>query len=172
MTTQANPVTRPDEALLVFLGPEAPASLSLTLYDISEPAIQFIGIVQSGRKVAYAVKPGKHIFMLLATSTDFLEANVEAGKSYYAVTTMQPSARAFGMAVYSLMPVRRAELSSSEFLRLVGGYAYVVRTARADAWYASNSASVYARRDKFLPQWSARSPKDRAARTLQVTDGQ
>jgi hypothetical protein len=172
MVEQLAPVPRSDEALIVFLRSEfVNGFTSVTLYDITDPEIKFIGVIDPRAKVHYAVKPGKYAFMVLATRTDFMEATVEAGKRYFVMVTSDTSTT---KPHYSLVAVRHPQLLSSDFVRLESETKYTVKTARADEWYANpkNAASVAARREKFFSQWFRKSPQARASQMLRPEDGQ
>lgn len=41
-------------------------------------------------KVAYHTEPGEHMFMVIAESADFMQATLEAGKTYYAQIVPRP----------------------------------------------------------------------------------
>src|SRR6185503_4856823 len=85
---QQEPELKADEALIVFLRTDqARGYASVMVYDITNPEIQFIGVIEPLTKVTYSVKPGKYVFMVLATSTAFMEATVVAGKRYSAMIT-------------------------------------------------------------------------------------
>src|SRR5678809_935163 len=69
--------------------PSYGATPSVSLHDISGPQRKMVGILGIGQKLAYRAPPGKHEFMLVNKgSTDFLEANVAAGKTYYVVVQL------------------------------------------------------------------------------------
>src|SRR6267142_4461255 len=175
MVKQEPPSTKPDEAVIIFLADPGAGftSISVTLYDITEPSVKFIGVIDQGTKVAYAVKPGTYAFMVLATSTDFMEASVVAGKRYFAIVSAEYP-KAVGTLRYRLKAVRQAELSSSDFISMERNAAYAAKTARADDWYANskNAASVAARREKFFPAWFRKSPQERDSQVLRAEDGQ
>jgi hypothetical protein len=75
-----------DAAIVVFMRPSAlGAAIKSTVYDVTDGKQEFIGIVSYKDKVAYVAKPGKHLFMVVAENGDFLDAELEAGKTYYVV---------------------------------------------------------------------------------------
>ena len=170
MMVNQEPIAKPDEALIVFLRTdEAPGFTSLTLYDITDPEIKFIGMIPPLAKVAYSVKPGRYAFMVLATSTDFMEATVAAGKHYFALVSPDEST---AKPRYKFTAVRQADIATAKFIRLESAAPYVAKTPRADEWYSRNTAPVTARREKYFMEWFRKPAQERDAQTLRAEDGQ
>jgi hypothetical protein len=172
MVNDANPASsKPDQAVVVLAFPPAITDfLSLSVYDVTEPQTKLIGILEKGSKIAYPVPAGKHTFMILANSTDFLEAHVAPGKTYYAVVSQERPERSFQFH-YALRPVRAAEMNGAEFRAIDRDMPFKAKTARADAWYVNSESSVRTRREVFLPAWREKTAAERSARTLYVEDG-
>src|SRR5687767_5211073 len=82
------PVIRQGESLVVFMRPSGfGQAIAASVFDVSGPETKFIGIVNYGSKVAYAVKPGEHTFMVVSEAADFMQTKVAAGRTYYALVT-------------------------------------------------------------------------------------
>jgi hypothetical protein len=171
MMNDANPAaSKSDQAVVILAFPPAITDFfSLSVYDVTEPETKLIGILETGSKIAYPVPAGRHTFMILANSTDFLEAHVAAGKTYYAVARQERPEGSFQFH-YALRPVRAAELDSVES-RAIDRMPFKAKTDRADAWYVRSESSVRTRRQVFLPAWLEKNAGQRRAQTLYVEDG-
>lgn len=178
------PMANPGEALIVVMrssfsagGSSTPTfrsytgiELSASLYDTTGADIKFIGLIGNNEKLAYSVQPGKYVLMLLAgRHTDFIEANVAAGKTYY--VRVSAEADRFGVARYSFQTVRPAQFGSHDFAGWDIGTTLVTKSQKADAWAARNADSIARRRRLGWDAWSSQSPAQRASQTLQAADG-
>lgn len=164
------PVTaKPDEALVVmmrssFLG----RAISASVFDVTGSETKFIGIIQTGTKIGYPVKPGEHTFMVVSETADFMKATVQAGKTYYALVTPR-----FGAwkARFSFRPLRQGDLASSEFSGWDSSTYFVVNSPEALNWASENAADIAAKRAEYWPQWTNKPAHERAAQTLNPEDG-
>lgn len=172
MVNDANPATtKPDQAVVTLMFPRSISDVvSVSVYDVTEPQTKFIGILENGSKIAYPVPAGKYTFMVVATSTDFLEAHVAGGKTYYAAVSQEQRNMSF-MFHYALRPVRAAEIGGAEFRAIDRDTPFKAKTARADAWYGKSESSLSTRRQVFLPAWREKTVAERNAQTLNVEDG-
>jgi hypothetical protein len=173
MSKDENPATpKPDRAVVTLMFPRATSDLlSVSVYDVTEPQTKFIGILENGSKIAYPVPAGKYTFMIVANSTDFLEAQVAGGKTYYAVVEqVQPHAAGF-LFRYAFRAVRAAEIDSADFRAVNRDTPFRAKTERADAWYGTSESSVRNRREAYLPAWRAKTATARSAQMLNVEDG-
>lgn len=146
------------------------ATPSVSLHDVSQPERKMVGILGIGQKLAYRVAPGKHEFMLLNKgSTDFLEANVGPGKTYYVV--IQLSLASGYDQRYDFRPVRPADFENGLFARWETNVSYVERPEAWQRWSKANHQSVEARLQAHRPAWEKQGPSQRRLRTVGVTDG-
>ena len=146
------------------------ATPSVSLHDVTAPQRKMVGILGVGQKLAYRVPPGRHEFMLLNKgSTDFLEANVAAGKTYYAI--VQLLTEAGYDQKYGFRPVRPDDFDNGRFARWQTNLSYVERPEAWQRWSAANQQSIEGRLREHRPAWSKQGPADRRLRTLQVSDG-
>ena len=164
-----DPTVKKDEAMVVFMRSSFLGSaISASVFDVSGPENKFIGIVNNGTKVAYPVKPGKHVFMVVSESADFMEATVTPGKTYYAMVTPRMGA---WKARFSFRPVRQNELSGSEFGGWNSGTHFVVNSPETMNWATSNAADIASKRSQYWIEWANKPAADRAAQTLNADDG-
>ncbi len=92
------------KARIVFLRPSYVGSvISASVHDVSSAETKFIGISTRWAKLAYDVDPGERTFMVVSETADFMQGNLTAGKTYYALVTPRMGA---WVARFSLWPVR------------------------------------------------------------------
>ncbi len=150
MTVQeGNPVLKPEagKALLVFLRPSSyGGAVQATIYD----GAAYIGTISANTKIAYQADPGKHMFMVIGESADFMQADLVAGKTYYA----RVSARmGIWKARFSFEPENGG--TSAEELN---AWLKETRLARINdqgrKWAMENKASIMQKHDEYLPVWN------------------
>lgn len=163
-----------DQAQVVFMRSSFVGSaISSSLYDVTSGEPVFIGILNNGTKVPYVTSPGKHVFMVVAESADYMEANLEAGKTYYGMATPRMGA---WKARFSLWPIKRSEsapypLGSKEVESWIASTKLATLTEKANQWFVKNKANITAKHNKYWPTWLDNAPEDIAARTLDPEDG-
>ena len=164
------------QAQIVFMRPSMfGGAIQSTVYkvDPDQNGQQFIGVVSSHTEVSYSVAPGDYLFMVISENADFMDAHVEAGKTYYALVSPRPG---WWKARFSLLPIHndpKAEYStqSSDFAGWQSSCALVERTAQADQWYTDNKESVDSKRSDYLKEWNGRTAADKADLVLKREDG-
>jgi hypothetical protein len=160
-----NPVPGPDEAMVIFL--RYTASLQHTsLFDVPEhgPA-RLIGTLAPRNKLAHGTRPGHHTFMIIGGgSTDFIGADLEAGKVYYVLVAY----RFQTFREFSLQPIRGAE--RDQFRTRMADATWVETTHASLTWAHENAADIEEQRAKYYPRWLERPPAERLA--LRPEDGQ
>lgn len=171
---QQAPQLESGKAMLVIMRPSYyGGAIASSVYDISGEQTKLIGVLGPKDKIAYQVEPGQHRFMVVAENADFMEAALEAGKTYYAVVRARPGV---WKARFSLLPIHAISaddynLQGAEFQKWNAASEWVERTDRADAWYADNRASVDEKRRDYLLKWDRMAPSDKAELVLHAEDG-
>ena len=85
---KAAPVTEPsaDKALVYFMRPSGLGfAINFQIWD----GDKFIGLSQAKSFFGYQCDPGKHLFIGIAENKRGIEAELEAGKSYYIITQVR-----------------------------------------------------------------------------------
>jgi len=85
---QATPIESPSsgKALVYFMRPSGIGfAINFQIWD----GDNFIGLSQSKSYFAYECNPGRHLFVGMAENKRGLEADLEAGKSYYVITQVR-----------------------------------------------------------------------------------
>lgn len=152
-----------DSAVVVFVRPSPVGyAYQSVVYETTTKENQLVGIVSSGARVAYRTTPGTHMFMVVSEAADFLQATVEANKTYYVRVTPR-----FGVfrARFSLDPVRAEEFKQPEF-GFWGGLEWYENTDASREWAKNNAASVQSKREEYFKKWSEKSAEDKAEATL------
>lgn len=163
-----------NESQIVFMRSTFVGSaISASLYDVTSGEPEFIGIINNGTKVAYATKPGKRVFMVVSEAADYLEANLEGGKTYYSIVTPRMGA---WVARFSMWPIRNGSsgdysTKSKDFESWLSGTKLVTNSEKSEAWFEKNEKSIQAKHEKYWPAWQEKSQDDLARRTLNADDG-
>ncbi|WP_159016675.1 hypothetical protein [Cognatiluteimonas profundi] len=162
------------KAMVVFMRPSNyGGAIQASVYDATRPAQEFIGIVSGNTKIAYQADPGKHLFMVVGENADFLNATLDAGKTYYVLVSPR-----MGMwkARFSLLPIHndpaaKYSTRSADFAKWQAGTRWVQKTPAADAWYLDNAANVTSKRADYMQRWNTASAEQQAELTLLPGDG-
>ena len=165
-----------DQAEIVFLRPSLlGGAIQSTVYkvDADQMGQQFIGVVSSKTKVAYTVAPGDYLFMVIAENADFMDAHLEAGKTYYALVSPRIGV---WKARFSLLPIHndpaaKYSTQSSDFTDWQSSTTLVESLPQAQHWYAEHKGWVDNKRVDYLKKWNARSAEDKADLVLHKQDG-
>jgi len=171
---QQAPQPESGKAMLVIMRPSySGGAIASSVYDISGEQTKLIGVLGPKDKIAYQVEPGQHRFMVVAENADFMEATLDAGKTYYAVVRARPGV---WKARFSLLPIRTTSgdqynLQDPEFQKWNTASEWVERTERADAWFADHHASIEEKRSDYLLKWERMAPNDKAELVLHAEDG-
>ena len=166
---QPPPSVRTDQSLIVFMRPSNfGGAISASVYDVSEGDSKFIGFVNTGMKLGYAVAPGERTFMVVSEAADFLKATMEPGKSYYALVAPRTG---LWRARFPFRPLRRGDLDGSEFAGWNANSRFVATTPAAEAWARRSAPSVATKRATYWPEWTGKSVEQRQSQTLNAEDG-
>ncbi len=146
-------VTAPDEgkSMVVFMRPSGIGfAIQSSVFEVKENTPSLVGIVAAKTKVSYQVAPGKHLFMVVGESADYMSAEVEANKTYYALVTPRMGV---WKARFSLKPVPGADLDSSKLNGWLNGCKWVEKSQESEAWERGNIASVKEKHSDYYPKW-------------------
>lgn len=171
---QTIPSAAPDKAQVVFMRDAYTGkAIVSSLYDVTDGKTQFIGVMANGTKIAYPTTPGKHTFMVVSEAADFMEADLVAGKTYYALVTPRMG---LWKARFSLWPISNDpeaahSLKSKNFKGWVEDTDLVTNSPKSLAWYERVKASIEKKRAEYWPVWQEKSADAVAERTLKPSDG-
>ena len=169
-----DPKPAPGKALLVIVRPSAMGgAIASSLYDAPDGNTEFIGILGSHDKLAYQAEPGKHRFMVIGENADFMDADLEAGKVYYAVVRAR---HGMWKARFSLLPIHakssdKYNLESTDFKDWVKNSGWIEQDSTAQAWFTEGKSDIEEKKADYLKKWNVMAPNDRAELYLRAEDG-
>lgn len=164
-----NPAVKPDpgKALVVFMRPSGFGfAIQSSVFEVVGDNPTLVGIVAAKTKVAYQVAPGKRLFMVVSEAADFMSAELQAGKTYYALVTPRMGV---WKARFSLQPVTRKEMDSSEFTGWVADSRLVQNTAESQAWAVENMPDIKSKQASYYRDWQSKPDADKP--NLASTEG-
>lgn len=168
------PTANSDKALVVFMRPSnLGGMIQSSVYRTEGSGNEFIGIVSANTKTAYLAEPGEHLFMVVAENADFVNATVEAGKTYYVLVSPRMGV---WKARFSLLPIHndpaaKYNLASADFAEWQRDTRWVEKSASADAWYTSHEADIAEKQADYMQKWNEASAEQKAELTLHAKDG-
>ena len=117
------------------------------------------------KKLAHRTTPGRHTYMVIGESADFMAADLQPGRVYYAVVQVRMGV---WKARFSLNPVHAA--GRGELGGWLADAQWVATTQDSFSWARDNAADVEQKRSAYWPKWMAKLPLDRPI--LLPEDGQ
>jgi len=153
----SQPVTVPEsgKAMVVFM---RPSSLGFPIHASVFDDEKFVGMVPYNSKIAYMADPGTHQFMVISEAADFMKADLVAGKTYYAIVDPRMGA---WRARFSLVPVHRQDINSSDVQDCIKNCQFVVNKASAPVWADMNKPSILDKKAKYYEIWMEKDESDR-----------
>ena len=154
------------KSMVVFMRPSSFGfAIQSSVFEIKDKQPTLVGIVAAKKKLAYELEPGKHLFMVVGENADFMHADLEENKTYYALVTPRMG---FWKARFSLKPVHQSEIASGEFNTWYQDASEWVKTNNdSNTWFLSNKESVYAKYTDYYADWMQNTIKV----TLNKNDG-
>lgn len=163
-----------DSAQIVFLRSSFLGSaIQASIFDVTSGEPSFIGILSNETKLAYEVKPGEHVFMVVSEAADFMEANMLGGKTYFSMVTPRMGA---WKARFSMHPVRNGspgefQYSSEEFQSWLAKAKFIDNTPESEAWFKENLNSIKSKQVEYWKVWEEKTESALKERTLNPEDG-
>lgn len=168
----ANPgekITPPKEgsAKIVFLRPSSFGfAIQSSVFEIKNNRPEIVGIIAAKKKMSYELMPGKHTFMVVGESADFMNAELEANKTYYALVTPRMG---LWKARFSLAPVSSIEYNTPEFTKSLDECELVVPNLSTKTWAQNNFDSVQSKYTEYYQKWMEKDVNSRPL--LSISDG-
>ena len=154
-----------DKAAVVFLRPsDLGWAIGSSVFELRPDQDRFIGIVSAHKKLVYYVQPGHVRFLVISEATDFIQADLDAGKTYYVLVTPRIG---LWKARFSLRPVESRELDGAEFKGWFEKCVWIDTTDDVREWARRNWSDVQNKKIEYLQKWEPRTDKP----TLKATDG-
>jgi hypothetical protein len=141
-----------DQAAVVFLR-AAPTGTTTSLFDLRDPLEnKFIGLLVADTRLVYLTAPGRTRFMVIGLSASFLDAELEAGKTYQVAVIIGPNAEEH----FRLVPVRPGQTPSKVVQNCLESCIWVENTDRSMAWARGQASSIQRKKVQYLPLWEKR----------------
>jgi hypothetical protein len=174
--TSAPPAPTADQAVLELMRPSIFAKgIRCAVFDVTESEPKLLAILNHKMKIALPCAPGKHRFMVTGETADFMEADLVAGKTYYAIVIPRPGA---WKARFSLIPLKRKPgekeftLNGPKMKEWQSVCKYHVLAPTASQWYQENRPSVLKKQTESTPRWAEMSENLKQYRRLLPEDGE
>ncbi len=152
---QTAPQPDKDKAMVVFMRATSfGGAIQSSVFEIIDDKASLVGIVSARTKVAYSVEPGERLFTVVGESADFMYANIEAGKIYYALVVPRMGV---WKARFSLKPVVREELQSKKLRKWLDSCSWAEKKPEADQWANNNMASILEKYRRNFQKWQNKS---------------
>ncbi len=149
-----------DRALvLIFRPPRRGRTGWATVYRDDE----ILAIFGYSSFLAQLVEPGAHRYMVVSEAADFLDAELEGGKVYFAEIVPRTGV---WRARFSLVPYPPGHERLRKLEAWLAKSTPVVPGARERDWAADNAASVAEKRDAYLEKWLRNPDRPRLDRGL------
>ena len=159
----------PGKALVVFMRPSGFGfAIQSSVFEVEDKqSASLIGILAAKTKLAYQVEPGRRLFMVIGENADFMSANLEANRTYYAQVAPRMG---LWKARFALEPVPRKQLDTSDLRGSLEDCRWVQKTAESENWAMSNMASIQSKRAEYYKEWADKPESERPQ--LLAEDGQ
>lgn len=176
MQMQSVPVSvkNPESANIIFLRPSVFGWLiSAPVFELQGETEKLVGISTYGTSITYSVEPGKHTFMVIGESADFMEANVDAGKTYYALVTPRMG---LWKARFTLHPVHAESTFTfnkdhKEFPVWKSSAQPITLLPNGLDWQKENQTSISGKRKEYYLEWINKVGVEHDTYVLKNTDG-
>jgi len=133
-------------------------AIQSSVFEVKDEQPALVGIVAAKMKTAYQLEAGKHLFMVVGESADFMSADLEADKTYYALVTPRMG---LWKARFSLKAVHENELGSSKVNEWLDSCSWVETNEASNRWAEKNRKSTKSLHDKYYVKWMGKAAADR-----------
>jgi predicted small lipoprotein YifL len=146
-------VTAPaDKAAIVFMRSAATAATT-SLFELqSSEQPRFIGLLVQNTRMVYLTAPGRTRFMVVGRSASFLDADLQAGKTYEVAIVLGDGVEEH----FRLVPASRAGADSRAVEDCRATCKWVENTDRSEAWARGQASSIQRKKAEYLPKWERR----------------
>lgn len=142
------------KALVIFMRPSFyGGAIQATVFDDTK----YIATVSAGTHVAYQAEPGKHTFMVVSEAADFMDADLQAGKTYYSLVEARMG---FWRARFSLKAVN-SDVSTTQIAEWLTETKRMEPNAEGRKWALENQGSIDAKKVEYIQKWMAKSASER-----------
>jgi len=129
----------PDEAaIVIFRSTLFGGAIQAPVLEADESGnLNFVAVISAKTKYLHRTAPGRHFYVVGGESSAILEANMEAGKTYYAYVAPYPG---FFKARFVFVPVQNAD--NEKFKNNLAECKWVQNTPSGKVWFTDNMQSL------------------------------
>jgi hypothetical protein len=170
---QSLPTLNPEQSRVVFMRSSLYGKgVEAGMYEVIDEKPVFIGILLTENKIYVDTAPGEHMFMSMGSTVRFMEADLQAGKTYYAMATP----RGWPGINFSLHPVRNGGTGAftqtkDEFQGWLKDTILVEMSPEAKEWAKDRTEWTTGRFNKEWPVWKTKPEDFKAKFTMMPGDG-
>ena len=155
-----------DKATIIFYRSHSDSELiSASVFDVSMEPPRLVGILSSRMKLAYVAEPGIRHFMVISQTADFMDAELAAGKTYYALAV--PNLPSYGSSSWVRFSLHPRVATDPDLADELSGLKWVENTRLSEHWAEANMNSIEKKRDASWPEWQKKPDKP----VLKTDDG-
>lgn len=141
-------------AKIVFLRPNTLGNaIQSSIFEIKDNTPKIVGIVAAKKKMSYDLTPGNYIFMVVGESADFMYAEVEANKTYYASITPRMGV---WKARFSLEAISLNKNNTKEFKKELDACELVIPNESTFFWARDNQESIQSKYTEYYEKWMSK----------------
>ena len=149
-------VVKPEKgkALVHFMRPSSlGGAIQSTVYDDTK----YIGTVSAYTRVPYQANAGKHLFMVVGESADFMEAELTEGKTYYVIVAPRIGLWKARFSLDSAIEMGDQTQVDKWFKET----SEVTTNESGLAWANENKADILKKKEEYLPKWQQKAEGDK-----------
>jgi hypothetical protein len=143
---------KPGKAMVVFMRSTfLGKAIGASVFEIRNDNPELVGLVANDTKVAYEVDPGRHLFMVVSESADYMSADLAPNRTYYAF--VDPRMGAF-RARFSLAAVNRDGKRSQAAQNCLKDCRLVENTPESEGWARANMSDIRSKHAANYSRWN------------------
>jgi hypothetical protein len=153
------PVPDEGKAIVVFYRPTPLAPMNRTgVLEIVDGEPKIVGKLMIHQRYAYQTDPGEHLFMVIGETADFMSANLEAGKTYYAMIIPRTG---FWKVRFSFGPIHADGVNEPKIINGINACNWIEYHPDWEKWANENMKSLKKKQEKYYAAWMSKAEKDR-----------
>ena len=161
-----------DVARIIFLRSRKAYRNLVAVFTVKGPDIQYHGVTKGRVQQVLDLPPGKHTIMVLGETTDYMTADIEGGKTYYAIIR----ARMGGWKPrFSVFPVKRSggyyDHNHKYVKSLQRNKFHTMEHPNKKWWSEKRKIAVLKKHQVWWPKWQTKPAAHRAKFALSPEDG-
>jgi len=140
------------KAKIIFIRPTSMGHFfQSSVFEIKNKKPSIVGIVPAKKKISYEVEPGKHLFMVVSESADFMKAELLADKTYVVFITPRTG---WFKSRFSLEPIYRNTRKSKNIAYDLEKYQLLEVSEDTLKWVKKNSPDIQRKYINYYRKWA------------------